>query len=68
MGKPYGRLFLLDTGNNMTWAHAGRILGHENKEMTIITTPCVHYNVVQASVLQLDVQKVVAQISTTLPK
>jgi hypothetical protein len=68
MEKPYGGLLLSDTGNNVTWAHAGRTLGHENKEMTITTTPCVQYNVVQASVLHLDVQKMLPQISTTLPK
>jgi hypothetical protein len=43
MGKPYKELLLLDTGDNVTRAHVGRILGHENEEMTIIATPCVHY-------------------------
>ena len=43
MGKAYRELLLLHTGDNVTCAHAGRILGHENEEMTIIATPCTHY-------------------------
>lgn len=66
MGKPYGELLLFDTGDNVTCAHVGRILGHENEEMTIIATPCI-LHVVQVSVLQLGVQKMLPQVSTALP-
>jgi hypothetical protein len=43
MGKLFRELLLFDTGDNVTCAHTGRILGHENEETTIIATPCIHY-------------------------
>jgi len=41
-GELYRELLLFDIGNNMICAYAGRILGYENEEMTIIATPCIH--------------------------
>ena len=67
MERLYGELLLLETGDNATRAHAGRIFGHD-KEMMIITTPYIHYNVVQVSVLQISVQRMLPRISTALPR
>jgi hypothetical protein len=63
MGKAYRELPLLETGDNVTCAHAGRILGRENEEMTIIAMHALH--VVQTSVLQLC-SKMLPQVSLPL--